>query len=103
MMAKNEHQEKQRTGLTSGLHFAAAPAETAPERARWEDLNAAEPVMAEYRKQYKEQCARETRSCRTTISLKPSLKCRIDRAVERKEIKSLNDLVNYLLEQYFVD
>ena len=44
---------------------------------------------------------RETRSVRTTISLTPRVYEHLTRATEAGDIKSANDLINYLLEQYF--
>lgn len=46
---------------------------------------------------------RETRSVRTTISLTPRVYEHLTRATESGDIKSANDLINYLLEQYFED
>lgn len=66
-----------------------------------EALPVARVVEAGYRQQFAAKRARETLTHRTTISLAPSLKAKVDEAVERGEIKSLNDLVNYLLRQYF--
>ena len=44
---------------------------------------------------------RTTRCVRTTISLTPKVHQRVTLATERGEIKSANDLINYLLEDYF--
>lgn len=41
------------------------------------------------------------RAVRTTINLTPYIHDRLTLATERGEIKSANDLINYLLEDYF--
>lgn len=42
----------------------------------------------------------ETRSQRVQIVIKPSVNAKLDSLVEQKKIKSKNDLVNFLLENY---
>ncbi len=42
----------------------------------------------------------ETRSKRVQFVLKPSVNKELDRLVKQKKIKSKNDLVNFLLEQF---
>lgn len=42
----------------------------------------------------------ETRSKRIQIVIKPSVNQKLDRLVRQEKIKSKNDLINFLLEQY---
>ena len=65
-----------------------------------EQGSAAPTEQASIRSTYKEK-KRETRSVRTTISLTPRVYEHLTRATEAGDIKSANDLINYLLEQYF--
>lgn len=44
---------------------------------------------------------RPLRNCRTTISLTEEVREKADRAIDNGEIRSLNDLINYLLASYF--
>ena len=44
---------------------------------------------------------RPLRNCRTTISLTEEVREKADRAIDNGEIRSLNDLINYLLTSYF--
>lgn len=44
---------------------------------------------------------REPRSSRLSCSITPSLRDKLDREVMYLNIKSMNDLINFLLEQYF--
>ena len=57
-------------------------------------------IRSTYVASFKEK-KRETRSVRTTISLTPRVYEHLTRATEAGDIKSANDLINYLLEQYF--
>ena len=57
-------------------------------------------IRSTYVASFKEK-KRETRSVRTTISLTPRVYEYLTRATEAGDIKSANDLINYLLEQYF--
>lgn len=59
-------------------------------------------IQSTYAATFKEK-QRETRSIRTTISLTPRVYDRMVQATEEGEIKSANDLINYLLEQYFAE
>lgn len=75
-----------------------------PAERRVEQRSAAPTEQASIRSTYvasfKEK-KRETRSVRTTISLTPRVYEHLTRATEAGDIKSANDLINYLLEQYF--
>lgn len=50
---------------------------------------------------YRQQGRAERRSTKLNILVKPSTAQKMDKAVEDGEIKSRNDLINYLLEEYF--
>ena len=57
-------------------------------------------IRSTYVASFKEK-KRETRSVRTTISLTPRVYEHLTRATEAGDIKSANDRINSLLEQYF--
>lgn len=78
---------------------AAKPAETAPEKPAKRPAPAAGSIQSSYAAKLKQK--KETRSVRTTISLTPAVYEKLTAATEAGEIKSANDLINYLLEQYF--
>ena len=50
---------------------------------------------------YRQQGRAERRTTKLNILVKPSTAQKMDKAVEEGEIKSRNDLINYLLEEYF--
>lgn len=82
---------------------ASKPEKKAPEKAVEQESPAAAEqasIRSTYVASFKEK-KRETRSVRTTISLTPRVYEHLTRATEAGDIKSANDLINYLLEQYF--
>lgn len=107
--AKKETQEPKKKETSAKKETQEPKKKEKPAKKKAQDTDAdadeieaaAETVGVGYRKQLAAKRSRETLSHRTTISLAPSLKHKVDEAVEKGEVKSLNDLVNYLLTQYF--
>lgn len=54
-----------------------------------------------YMREYEAICQRERKTKRTTISLYPSIYAEVMRLTKKKKIKSLNDVVNRLLAEFF--
>jgi len=95
-MAKPEN-VRDDNGLLGGLSFDAS--KRAAQETAAPATPAAEAVKALSRG-YKSEKA-EKRNVKLNVLIKPSTAKLLDKAVLRKEIKSKNDIVNYLLEQYF--
>lgn len=103
-MARKESSAEVTGGLTAGIVFGPTnDAQGTDGSLRKNQKNTQETVQTEntsladgYTWERK-----ETRSIKTNIMIKPSIAKKLDRAVDRKEIRSRNDLINYLLEEYF--
>lgn len=104
-MAKKENQES----LTAGLSFTlpeenketvrSVPAKTAQAevKAEAEQNTLGQRLVAEYAAQIKEA---EPRKERLSIVVTKTTKKEIDELVKQKKIKSANDLVNRLVEEF---
>lgn len=104
-MAKKEHQDNVTGGLTTGLDFtpkenlpAGGAGETKPQM-QVVQQPVASPLTEGYQQVHKKKI--ETRSAKMNILVKPSTAEKLDNAVNNNEIRSRNDLINWLLEKYF--
>lgn len=102
-MAKKEHQDNVTGGLTAGLEFTAPISKEEegrpPQRQTMTNQPAGSPLTEGYQQVHKRKI--ETRSAKLNILVKPSTASKLDDAVTNGEIRSRNDLINYLLEKYF--
>ena len=102
-MAKKEHQENVTGGLTEGLNFTApavpAQGESRPQIPNIKHQTTANPLTKGYQQVHKGKI--ETRSAKLNILVKRSTAEKLDEAVNNGDIRSRNDLINYLLEKYF--
>ena len=109
-MAKQENVTEEVTGgLSTGITFGAAKGarETASSVKSTQTGNAgvgggSKALTKGYRASRQGDEA-ERRSFRMNVLIKPSTAAALDWAVKKGEIQSKNDLVNYLLEQYFAE
>lgn len=83
-------------GILDGIDFepSAEPGAVSPRAGVQQTKNQLVDV-------YRQQGRAERRTTKLNILVKPSTAQKMDKAVEEGEIKSRNDLINYLLEEYF--
>lgn len=86
-----------RSGILDGISFEPS-AEPVVVRERAAFQQQSKNQLADV---YRQQGRAERRSYKLNILVKPSTAQMMDKAVEEGEIKSRNDLINYLLEEYF--
>ena len=105
-MAKAENVREDES-LVGGFSFRAAK-QAAQEESATKAASAqmqtgtkltSQALVKDYQEANREE--EEWRNVKLNLLLKPSLVKRLDKAARRKEIRSKNDLINYLLEQYF--
>ena len=102
-MAKRENTpEEPAGGLTVGLNFKGNnQPEEKEEKTPYETTNhTKEKRPAALKDAYKSRPKKESRTVKLNILVKPSTAQKLDAAVDRREIKSRNDLINFLLERY---
>lgn len=106
-MAKQENvTEEVAGGLSTGITFGAAKGarETGPgASAQGGTSRGGSKALTKGYKASRQGDEPERRSFRMNVLIKPSTAEALDWAVKRGEIQSKNDLVNYLLEQYFAE
>lgn len=103
-MAKKENVDNTEVGggLSDGFAYGASrqARETGGEQPRAPRTNENSLALARgYQKSIEPTV--ERRSVKVNILITPSLSEALDHAVKHKKIRSRNDLINYLLEQYF--
>ena len=105
-MAKAKNTEEVTGGLTANLNFGTS--EDAKTRNMYDERGREEPrsgtsasIVEGYQKTLKRR--HERRNVKLNIMLKLSTSNLLEEALERGEIRSKNDLINYLLEEYFAN
>lgn len=84
-----------RPGLLDGIQFETS--DDNPGRGPVQPRQPKNQLAAGYRGQVRS----ERRNIKMNIMIKPSTAKLLDAATEKGEIRSRNDLINYLLEEYF--
>ena len=104
-MAKRDNMPPEDNGLTGGLQFGASKEVKERQKAveqEKSDTHRTSPHTSSLVEEYQETWKRnERRSIKFNIMITPTLSKKLDRSVDRGEIRSRNDLINHLLEKYY--
>lgn len=102
-MAKQENVTEEVTGgLSTGITFGASKGARGGGQPQGGAGVGSKALTKGYRASRQGEEA-ETRSIRMNVLIKPSTAEALSWAVKKGEIQSKNDLINYLLEQYFAE
>lgn len=102
-MAKQENVTEEVTGgLSTGITFGASKGARGGGQPQGGAVGGSKALTKGYRASRQGEEA-ETRSIRMNVLIKPSTAEALSWAVKKGEIQSKNDLINYLLEQYFAE
>ncbi len=102
-MAKQENVTEEVTGgLSTGITFGASKGARGGGQPQGGAVGGSKALTKGYRASRQGEEA-ETRSIRMNVLIKPSTAEALAWAVKKGEIQSKNDLINYLLEQYFAE
>ena len=102
-MAKQENVTEEVTGgLSTGITFGASKGARGGVQPQGGTVGGGKALTKGYRASRQGEEA-ETRSIRMNVLIKPSTAEALSWAVKKGEIQSKNDLINYLLEQYFAE
>lgn len=102
-MAKQENVTEEVTGgLSTGITFGASKGARGGGQPQGGAAGGSKALTKGYRASRQGEEA-ETRSIRMNVLIKPSTAEALSWAVKKGEIQSKNDLINYLLEQYFAE